>query len=80
MEDPQKYSRYGWQSTLEKFSQSEVREVRTRLQEFVEDASVEQVRAWDQSIPWLQRECRALEVRDNSAKEYATILEYELPR
>ena len=44
------------------------------------DASPEQVRAWDQSIPWLQRECRELEVRDTAAHEYTAILEYELPR
>jgi hypothetical protein len=39
-----------------------------------------QVRAWDPSIPWLQRECRELEVRDTAAHEYTAILEYELPR
>ena len=54
--------------------------VRLQLQEFVEDASPEQIQAWDQSIPWLQRECRALGVRDTAAHEYTAILEYELPR
>ena len=74
------YDRYGWQSSLERFSRSEPRVVRLQLQRFVDDASPEQVRAWDQSIPWLQRECRELEARDYAAKEYTTILEYELPR
>lgn len=50
------------------------------MQEFVRDATPEQVRAWDQSIPWLQRECQELAVRDSSAREYTAILEYELPR
>lgn len=74
------YDRYGWQSDLETFSRSEVRVVRLRLKEFVTDASPEQLRAWDQSIPWLQRECRELTARDSSAGEYTAILEYELPR
>lgn len=74
------YDRFGWQSTLESFSRSEPRVVRLQLQQFVTDASPEQVRAWDHSIPWLQRECRELVVRDVGAREYTAILEYELPR
>ncbi len=74
------YDRFGWQSTLESFSRSEPRVVRLQLQRFVTDASPEQVRAWDHSIPWLQRECRELVVRDVGAREYTAILEYELPR
>lgn len=74
------YSQYGWQSDLETFTNTEVRKVREELNNFVTDASIEQIRAWDQSIPWLQRECRSLEVRDQSAANYRTILEYELPR
>ena len=79
-EDAPLYDRFGWQSSLEAFSRSEPRVVRLRLQQFVTDASPEQIRAWDQSIPWLQRECRELEVRDVGAREYTAILEYELPR
>lgn len=74
------YHRYGWQSSLDRFSSAEPRVVRLQLQQFVADASPEQVRAWDQSIPWLQRKCRELEVRDATAREYTAILEYELPR
>jgi hypothetical protein len=73
------YDRYGWQSDLETFSKSEPRVVRLRLQEFVRDASPEQLRAWDQSVPMLQRECRELTARDASACG-ARQLEYELPR
>jgi len=78
--DERYYDRYGWQSDLETFSSQEPHVVRLRLQEFVADASTAQVRAWDQSIPWLQRECRELSIRDSSAREYTAILEYELPR
>lgn len=80
MDDAPLYDRFGWQSSLETFARSEPRVVRLRLQQFVADASPEQIRAWDQSIPWLQRECRELEVRDAGAREYTAILEYELPR
>ena len=80
MEDKPLYDRYGWQSSLDTFARSEPRVVRLQLQQFVTDASPAQIRAWDQSIPWLQRECRELEVRDSSAREYTAILEYELPR
>lgn len=80
MDDPAPYNRYGWQSSLPDFTRSEPRVVRLHLERFVPDASPEQIRAWDQSIPWLQRECRELEVRDTAAHEYTAILEYELPR
>lgn len=80
MEEPRLYDRFGWQSNLETFSRTQARVVRVRLQEFVNDASPEQIRAWDQSIPWLQRKCLDLEARDAGAKKYTTILEYELPR
>ena len=53
MEDAPLYDRYGWQSPLGAFSRAEPRVVRLQLQKFVTDASPEQVRAWDQSIPWL---------------------------
>lgn len=80
MEDQPLYNGYGWQSNLVEFSASESRVVRQHLQRFVTDASVEQVRAWDQTIPWLQREFTELAVRDTAARSYTAILEYELPR
>lgn len=80
MESSGLYDRYGWQSTLRTFAGSAPKVVRLSLQNFVSDASPEQVRAWDQSIPWLQRECHELTDRDSAANEYTAILEYELPR
>jgi hypothetical protein len=80
MSTPALYDRYGWQSDLDTFSRSVPRVVRGRLNDFIPDASPEQIRAWDQSIPWLQRECRELTARDPAASEYTAILEYELPR
>jgi hypothetical protein len=80
MEERALYERFGWQSNFEAFTQTEPRVVRLQLQKFVTDASPEQIRAWDHSIPWLQRECRELEARDPAARQYTAILEYELPR
>ncbi len=80
MEELTPYGGFGWRSDLPTFVSSEPRVVRAKLQAFVSNASQEQVRAWDSSIPWLQRECRELEARDYAAREYTAILEYELPR
>lgn len=80
MESLPVYEGFGWKSDLPTFTTAEPRVVRARLQQFVSDASPDQVRAWDSSIPWLQRECRELEAKDYSAREYTAILEYSLPR
>lgn len=50
----------GWLSDLPGFFGASPRVVRLKLEQFVRDAGPEQVRAWDESIPWLQRECREL--------------------
>jgi hypothetical protein len=80
MSAPALYDRYGWQSDLDTFSKSVPRVIRGRLNDFIPDASKEQILAWDRSIPWLQSECRELTARDSTACEYTAILEYELPR
>jgi len=53
--------------------------VRERLQEFILDASPEQVRAWRDAIPPLQTEVDEVLIRDALAAEYSAILEYQLP-
>ena len=70
----------GWLSDLPGFYGAEARVVRLRLETFVRDAGAEQVRAWDESIPWLQRECRELVGAYDAARAWTAILEYELPR
>lgn len=80
MERSPPYAGFGWTSDVPAFAHAEPRVVRMHLQDFVADASAEQLRAWDDSIPWLQRECREWEVRDGYTREYTAILEYELPR
>jgi len=71
---------YGWQSDLPKFYDAPSRVVRLELEKFIHDPGTEQIRAWDASIPWLQRECRELVAAYAPANTYTAILEYELPR
>lgn len=70
----------GWRSDLPTFWGTQPRVVRVRLEGFVSDVSPQQVRAWDESIPWLQRECREVVHCDGSARVWTAILEYQLPR
>ncbi len=72
--------RCGWRSDLPTFSGAEPRVVRLSLESFVREASLDQLRAWDDSIPWLQRECGEVVRCHEPASTYTAILEYELPR
>lgn len=71
--------RAGWHSDFNSFRTAAPRVVRARLCDFVRDASPEQIRAWDASIPPLQSEVGEIVDCDSSAPRYTTILEYELP-
>lgn len=73
------YARYGWDSDFLRFSDAAPKVVRATLQEFIADASKEQVRAWDDEIPKLQREVRETISCSYGARTYEVILEYELP-
>jgi hypothetical protein len=70
---------YGWESDFPVFNKARPSEVREQLHAFVTDASAEQLRAWSDSIPPLQREVGEVLLRDVMAKQYSTVLEYELP-
>src|SRR5207253_2128070 len=71
--------RSGWDSDFPTFRSAQPSVVRERLQGFVSDASIEQVRAWNDAIPSLQREVDEVLLRDALARNYSAILEYELP-
>src|SRR5687767_13302969 len=81
--DPQPKSgdlaRYGWESDFPTFRASAPQAIRERLARFVADASPEQIRAWSDAIPPLQREVDEVLVRNALARDYSAILEYELP-
>lgn len=72
-------ARHGWESDFPEFSSAQPHAIREALGRFVVDASPEQVRAWKDAIPPLQYEVNEVLVRDELAREYSAILEYELP-
>jgi len=69
----------GWDSLFPAFRDAQPRVIRTQLGRFIADASKEQLRAWDDSIPLLQNEVKELCSVDPAADECTAILEYELP-
>jgi hypothetical protein len=75
----ERVAEYGWGSSFPEFRSADASRVREQLQAFVVDASPEQLRAWKDSIPPLQREVDEVLVRDSLAATYSAILEYELP-
>lgn len=72
-------ARYGWESDLPRFASSEPRLIKDSLASFVRDVSPEQMRAWEYSIPPLQREAGEMIAQSPNARQYTAIMEYELP-
>ncbi len=70
---------FGWQSAFPEFRAAAPRVVRTSLLDFIQDATKEQIRAWDESIPLLQREAGEVIDAESRGKEFTAILEYRLP-
>ncbi len=67
----------GWASPLSDFVSQPPHSISEALQRFVEDASPSQIRAWDDSIPLLQRESKQISVAAQGNP--VAILEYQLP-
>lgn len=76
---PPGLARFGWESGFPEFRDAEAKEVRAALVRFIKDASKEQVRAWDDSIPKVQEEVAEICEADRDSPQYSAILEYELP-
>ena len=72
-------ARHGWESDFPSFAKASSIDIRRSLKAFVSDASSEQERAWADSIPLLQDEVEEVLLKNELAKDYSTILEYELP-
>jgi hypothetical protein len=68
----------GWSSDLPAFERTPSLAIREALQRFVRDASQEQIRAWDDTIPRLQTEARELLATEAAAAGWDAILEYKL--
>jgi hypothetical protein len=69
----------GWASSFPEFRAAPAVQIRGSLQDFLRDVSSEQIRAWDLSIPPLQREVSEVLLQDTVATDYTAVLEYELP-
>jgi hypothetical protein len=72
-------ARYGWDSNLPTFSTTSAWVIRGRLEEFIRDAGERQARAWDESIPPLQREVKEVLSVNEGAADHSAMLECELP-
>src|SRR5688572_229806 len=72
-------ARSGWESSFTEFTEAKPKLIRERLVVFIADASQEQIRAWDDAIRPLQVEVSEVLIRDQLARHYSAILEYELP-
>jgi hypothetical protein len=72
-------ARHGWASSFPVFRAARASEVVAQLSAFIGEPSVEQVRAWDESIPPLQGQVDEVLTRESRAVGYEAILEYELP-
>jgi hypothetical protein len=78
-DDPSDEARRGWDSDFLRFASTPPNAIVTKLRAFLGDASREQVRAWDDSIPRLQTEVEQVREVQEGAARYTAILEYELP-
>lgn len=76
---PRDEAQRGWDSDFVRFASTPSAAIVAKLKRFVDDASLEQVRAWDDSIPRLQNEVDEVRKLREPAGRYTAILEYELP-
>lgn len=77
---PQRPDHAGWSSSLRRFREAPPGDISSALHLFVPDASPQQIVAWDDSIPPLQREAREIAERLIAADDhFSAILEYQLP-
>lgn len=79
MSEGSESARYGWASPWSEFRRTPAVVIRGSLEHFIRDASAQQIRAWDDSIPSLQQSVGEVIDRDAYASDYSAILEYELP-
>ena len=72
-------ARRGWDSDFVHFGSTPSNAIVAKLRAYLAGASIEQIRAWDDSIPRLQVEVNQVrEIREEAAR-YTAILGYELP-
>lgn len=79
MNYPERTPAAGWSSSLRRFREVPATYVTSSLQSFISDASTQQIRAWDDSVPRLQAEAGEIAARTVEADDWSAILEYKLP-
>jgi hypothetical protein len=79
MSNPDDEALRGWDSDFVRFTSTPTNAIVAKLQRFLSDASREQVRAWDDSVPRLQSEVEQVREAREEAGRYTAILEYQLP-
>ncbi len=72
-------ARHGWGSSFPVFRDTPPRVIRGTIESIFADAGISQLRAWDDSIPPLQREIGEVLLLEDRAADYVAIMEYELP-
>ena len=72
-------SRAGWHSDLHTFNTTPARTIVGSLEDFVREYSQEQVAAWREGVPLLQKEAGELLESRSQAPGYGAVLEYLLP-
>ena len=77
--EPIDAARCGWDSDFVRFAATPSKAIVAKLRTFLSGASVEQVRAWDDTVPRLQAEVTEVREAHEEAGRYTAILEYELP-
>ena len=70
---------YGWLSTFPDFHSIPSKTIREALVAYGGDVGEGQLKAWRESIPPLQSEVGEVLLRQDSARAYTTLLEYQLP-
>lgn len=78
-DEPLDEAQRGWDSDFVRFATTPPSAIVAKLRRFVSDASQEQVRAWDDSVPRLQSEVDEVRALREESGRYTAILEYELP-
>jgi hypothetical protein len=73
-DDSKARARYGWEALLPIFEATNSRVIRAALEGFIRDATPEQLRAWDASIPRLQAEFREVLQKNPQGHDYSAIL------
>ncbi len=70
---------FGWASTFPEFRDAPPDRICESLADLLREVDEQQLRAWQHDVPEIQREVGEVLEREQAAREYHAVLEYELP-